>query len=61
MLQLRDSRQIVIQLSFYWSPDSKSDCSVMEGEASTSDNSFVTNRKIVSWTEEHDKVVDSSS
>ena len=61
MLQLRDGRQIVIQLSFYWSPDSKSDCSVMEGEAGTGDNAFVTNRKIVSWTKEHDKVVDALS
>ena len=48
MLQLRDGRQIVIQLSFYWSPDNKSDCLVMEGEAGTGDNAFVTNRKIVS-------------
>ena len=57
MLQLRDGRQIVISLSFYRSLDSKSDCSVMKGEAGTSDNAFVTNRKFVSWTEERDKVL----
>ena len=56
MLQLRDGRQIVIPLSFYRSLDSKSDCSVTKGEAGTSDNAFVTNRKFVSWTE-RDKVL----
>ncbi|KAK7831747.1 zinc finger ccch domain-containing protein 1 [Quercus suber] len=35
MLQLRDGRQIVIPLSLYRPPGSESDCSVMEGEATT--------------------------
>ena len=59
MFQLRDGRQIVIPLSFYQSPDSRSDCSLTEGEAGPGDNCFVTKRKIVSWVDECDNVVDS--
>ena len=59
MLQLRDGKQIVIPLLFYQSLDSKSDCSVTEGETGPGDNCFVTKRKIVSWADKRDKVVDS--
>ena len=61
MLQLRDGRQIVIPLSLYRSPGSESDCSVMEGEATTGNFSCVTKGQIVSWADECDGVVDSLS
>nr|XP_023925816.1 uncharacterized protein LOC112037235 [Quercus suber] len=61
MLQLRDGRQIVIPLSLYRPPGSESDCSVMEGEATTGNFSCVTNEQIVNWVDECDGVVDSLS
>ena len=61
MLQLRDGRQIVIPLSLYRSPGSESDCSFMEGEATTGNFSCVTKGQIVSWADECDGVVDSLS
>ena len=61
MLQLRDGRQIVLPLSLYRFLESELDCSVLDGEAVTSNTPFVNEGHIVGWTDESDGIVDSMS
>ena len=61
MLQLQDGRQVVIPLSLYRSPESVSDCSVTDVETITGNDSFIKEGQMVSWAEDCDGLVDSSS
>ena len=59
MLQLHDGRWIVLPLLLYQSLESKSDCSVVDGEVVTGNNSIIKEGHIVSSVDECDKIVDS--
>ena len=59
MLELRDSKQIVIPPSLYRSPNSGSECSIIEGEVVLGNNSLAIEGQIVSWVDKCDGVIDS--
>ena len=61
MLRLRDGQQIVLPLSLYRSPESVLDCSVMDVETVTGNDSFINEGQIVSWAKDCDGLVDSLS
>ena len=61
ILQLRDGRQLVLPLSLCCSPNSMSVCSSLEGECVPGNESCTNEGQRVSWAEEGEGLVESSS
>ena len=61
MLQLHDRWQLVLPLSLYRSPDFMSVCSSMEGECVLGNASTFNEWQRVSWADEDEGLVDSST
>ena len=51
----------MIPLSLYRSPESVSDCSIIDLETVTGNDSFINDGQMVSWAEDCDGLVDSLS